>query len=296
MTRFAAAAFLFTVCAATGATAGSVGFDALTSSDSDGVDTAQAGLNLDWRYASAEDYQGVRLEAARFRSAGQDDTELRAYYRFARKDAAWSWNGQVGTDGHTLLGGLNVHNASRYRQEYFVERDLVATPQGIDRGLYYTLVGGALDVPLSARDTVTVMAGLQDFTGHNIRTHLRASYIRELAPAWGLTGQLRARYFHNSRPREFDYFSPREFLHVLPTLQVRNHLGAWRYQVAAGLGVQRQTGEGWRAARAFNARLTSPPIRKTWSVEAAIAYTNSPGDAGYGYDYRQFSVGLRRSF
>ncbi|HEX7947324.1 MAG TPA: hypothetical protein VF495_21860, partial [Phenylobacterium sp.] len=70
----------------------------------------------------------------------------------------------------------------------------------------------------------------------------------------------------------------------------------WRYVVAAGLGGQRNTGGEWRAARTFNAQITSPPVNGTWAFDAAFAYSNTPTGAGYTYDYRQVSLGVRRGF
>lgn len=274
-----------------------VGVDLFTSSDADHTEVSKLGLSFDWRRSGPEHYDGVRLEVARFRPLGQDPTkDVRVYYRFADKGRDWAWNGQVGTDGDTVLGAFNVHNAARFRQEYFLEREIVETPRSVERGIYYTFGGGALDLPIDDRNTFTVVGGVQDFTGRNVRLHLRANYVHVLQPEWGLSAQLRTRYFHSSVPGEFDYFSPRNFVQVVPTIQLRRRLGGWRYVLAAGLGGQRQTGMGWRPARAFNAQVTSPPIGAAWALDAAFAYSNTPVGAGYTYDYRQLSLGLRRSF
>lgn len=273
-----------------------VGADVWASTDADDTDVIKAGVNLDWRYRGPDDYLGLRLETAHFRPLGQDTTEdQRVYLRFASKTGDWSWNGQVGTDGDTVLGSASLHNNARYRQEYFVEREILETRRGVTEGLYYTFVGGAFDLPVDDRNSFTFVAGLQDFTGSNVRTHLRANYVHVVKPEWGLSAQIRTRYFHSSDPGEYDYFSPKDYLEVLPVLQVRRFYGGWRYVAAVGLGGQKQTGADWRSARYFNAQVMSPPVRE-WAVTAALTYSNTPINSGYTYDYTQVNFGIVRAF
>lgn len=272
------------------------GFDVFASTDADDTDVLKAGVNLDWSYHGPDDYFGLRIETARFKPLGQDATEdQRLYLRFADKTDDWSWKGQVGTDGETVLGAASIHNEARFRQEYFIEREILETPRGVDEGLYYTFVGGAFDLPINDRNNFTVVAGVQDFTGQNVRTHLRLNYIHVLKPEWGLSAQVRTRYFHSSDPGEFDYFSPKDYVEVMPVLQVRRYYGGWRYVVAGGVGGQKQTGEGWRSARYFNAQVMSPPIRE-WAVSAALTYSNTPVTSGYTYDYTQVNFAIVRAF
>lgn len=273
-----------------------VGLDVFASTDADDTDVLKVGANLDWRYRGADDYLGLRIETAHFKPLGQASSDdQRVYLRFAQRTGDWAWRGQVGTDGDTVLGAASVHNEARFRQEYFIEREILETPQGIDQGLYYTFAGGAFDLPVNDRNSFTVVAGLQDFTGDNIRTHLRVNYIHVLKPEWGLSAQLRTRYFHSSDPGEYDYFSPEDYLEVLPVLQVRRFHGGWRYVVAGGIGGQKQTGDDWRSARYVHAQVTSPPVRE-WAFSAAVTYSNTPGAGGYTYDYTQVSLGLTRAF
>lgn len=273
-----------------------VGFDVFASSDADDTRVVKAGLNADWHYRGPDDYLGLRLETARFRPLGGATTQdQRFYLRFADRTGDWSWKGQVGTDGETVLGAASVHNQARFRQEYFIEREILETPRGLNEGLYYTFVGAALDLPVDDRNSLTAVVGLQDFTGDNVRTHLRLNYVHVLQPDWGLSAQVRTRYFHSSHPGEFDYYSPENYLEVLPVLQVRRYANGWRWVVAAGLGAQKQTGADWRSARYLNAQITSPPIRD-WAVTAALTYSNTPVASGYTYDYTQLNFGIVRAF
>lgn len=273
-----------------------VGFDLFTSSDADDTEVTRAGVSFDWRHSDRDHYDGVRLESARFRPLGHGATrDLRAYYRFADATEGWAWRGQVGTDGDTVLGAFSIHDAG-YRTEYFLEREIVETPQGVARGVYYTFAGAAVDLPLDRRNNVSLVGAVQAFTGRNVRGHLRANYVHVVNPDWGLTAQVRARYFHSSHPGEFDYFSPKDYVQVVPTLQLRRRHAGWRYTLAAGLGAQRQSGGGWREARTISAKVTGPPLGQGWAVDAAFDYSNTATGSGDAYDYRQFGLGLTRSF
>lgn len=273
-----------------------VGLDVFASTDADDTDVIKASVNLDVHHRGQDDYLGLRLETAHFKPLGRDSTrDERLYLRFARQTGDWTWRGQVGSDGETVLGAAGVHNGSRFRQEYFVEREILETPQGVDQGLYYTFVGGAFDLPVDDRNSFTVVAGVQDFTGDNVRTHLRLNYVHVLKPEWGLSVQLRTRYFHSSDPGEYDYFSPEDYIEILPVVQVRRFHGGWRYVVAAGLGAQDHTDDDWRSARYFNAQVTSPPLRE-WAFTAGFLYTNTPVGGGVTYDYSQVNFGVTRAF
>ena len=274
-----------------------VGADLFYASDADESETVKAGVNLDWQYQGPDSYQGVRLETARFTPPGGDPTEeQRVYYRFAREGRTWSSTGVIGTNGDTVLGSFSVHNDARVRQEYFVERDRLETRQGLDQDLYFTFAGAAFDLPVDDFNTFTALVGVQEFGGDNLRTHLRARYVHVVKPEWGLSAQIRTRAFYNTDPGEADYFSPEWYVEVLPVVQVQRFNDGWRYQVAVGLGAQRDSGSDWRAARYFEASVTSPKINRDWYVKAAVVHSNTPVTSGYTYDYNQLSISLTRGF
>lgn len=273
------------------------GFDLFASSDADDTEISKVGLYFDWKHAGPEQYQGIRLETARFKPLGGDAVEdQRVYLRWAEKGENWSWGGQVGTDGDTVLGAFAVHNDARFRQEYFVEREILEMPQGLDQGVYYTFVGGAFDLPINDRHGFTAVVGLQDFTGDNVRSHLRVNYSYAVKPSWGLSAQIRTRFFHSSAPGEYDYFSPKWYAEVMPVVQLRRFDRGWRYAAAVGVGGQKDSGSDWRAARYFNAQVTSPSAAGGWAIQAAYTYSNTPVSTGYTYDYNQFTLGVVRRF
>ena len=163
-------------------------FDAFASADADHNRVRKAGLSFDWSRIDNADYRGIRLEDAMFSPAGGDaEHSKRIYYRFAdrRSDGTWSWKGMLGTDGHTWLGNASVVRESDWRQEFFLERAAVETARGIEERLHYTFAGAAFDLPVDERNVFTALAGVQDFSGRNLRQHLRARYIRVLSETHG---------------------------------------------------------------------------------------------------------------
>jgi len=277
-----------------------VGGEFFYSSDSDGTEVARAGADFDLRAVSAEHYLGVRVERAWYNPGNRGwETRDRIYLRAAERLGNWQLRARAGTDGDTVIGSISLNDDVPIRKEFFVERDIVETPQGLDRGIYSTFAGAAVDLPVNDRNVFTAVAGVQAFTGDNVRLHLRGSYIHVLRPEWGLSAQLRGRYFHSSDPGEFDYYSPRWFAEVLPVLQMRRFLGGWEVVGAAGVGLQRDSGSDWRSSRYAHARFRSPLGSSDWSVNGAFTCTNTPsvtGTAQSGYSYVQFNLGLSRRF
>lgn len=272
------------------------GLDLFVSTDADHTDVIRAGANLDWSHPAEDRYQGVRVERAWFKPQGDKATTFdRVYGRYADTSGRYAWAAQVGTDGDTVIGSASVVDASPWRKEFFLERDILETRRGVSEGIYYTFGGAAFDIPFGERDTGSVVLGAQEFTGKNVRLHARANYVHVVQPDWGLSAQLRTRYFHSTHPGEFDYYSPRWFAEVLPVLQLRRHVGDWRLVLAGGYGIQRDANTDWRASRYVNAQLSSP-VNRGVSVKFAAVYSNTPVGAGAIYDYLQVSAGIVARF
>ena len=274
-----------------------VGVDLFHSSDADKTEVTRLGLDFDLSNSGPDQYRGIRLEKARYNPVGQGwKDRTRVFLRAADSIADHKWSLNVGTDGGSIVGSASIHDEAKFRKEFFVERDLLETPIGLRSGLYYTFAGAAFDVPVDDRNVFTTMIGVQPFTGDNVRFHMRASYIHVLEPELGLSAQLRTRYFNNSVPREFDYYSPRWYAQVLPVLQIRRFMpDGWRYLAAVGLGVQRDNVSGWRRSSLFNLQATSPE-RDRWAFTTNFLYSETPTTAGTSYRYGQVNVGLRRRF
>lgn len=283
--------------AATLASSPAAGADLFYSSDADDTEIVKAGINFDLAFAGPEKRWGIRLERARFTPLGKHGRTMdRVYLRAADSLGQWKWNATAGTDGRTVLGSASIHDESRFRKEVFVEREILETPQGLTHRIYYTFAGAALDLPADDRNVLTLVAGVQPFTGDNVRTHLRATFVHVVKPDWGLSAQLRTRWFHSSDPHEFDYYSPRWYAEVLPVLQVRRFVSGWQLLGAVGYGTQRDSDSHWRSSRYFNARVTSPASKKGWAVNGGLLVTNTPVSTGFTYRYTQFTMGLTKAF
>jgi hypothetical protein len=276
-----------------------VATDVFYSSDSDGTEVARAALELGLANADDSRSIGLRVERGRYNPGGRGwESRDRVFVRGAEKLGKWQLRARLGTDGDSLIGGLSLNDEARFRKEVFVERDIVETRQGLDQGLYSTFAGAAVDLPVDDRNVFTALAGVQAFTGDNVRLHLRGSYIHVVKPKLGLSAQLRGRYFRSSDPGEFDYYSPRWYAEVLPVVQMRRFVGGWELLGAAGAGVQRDSGSDWRASRYVHARFRSPK-RSAWSVNGALTYTNTPSITGTprsGYSYVQATLGISKRF
>lgn len=277
-----------------------VGAEFFYSADSDGTEVMKTAFDFDLRNSGEDRYLGVRLEKAQFNPNGTEwHSHDRIYLRAADMIGDWQWRARIGTDGHAVIGSISANDRSTSRKDVFVERDIVETRQGLTRRIYTTFAGAAIDLPLDDHNVFTALLGVQTFTGENTRLHARGSYIHVLKPEWGLSAQLRSRYFRSSKPREFDYYSPRWYAEALPVLQIRRFVKDWELVGAGGIGLQRDSGSGWRPSHYLHARFRSPRGSSQWVANGAVTYTNTPSvTAGSqsGYSYIQMSLGASRRF
>lgn len=293
----AAATAAFAFPAAANSAPPAAGVEVFYSSDAEETEVLKTAIAFDLSYAGPEKLVGMAVERARYRPLGQDaKTMARVFLRAADSVGEWKWKASVGTDGDTLIGSATVHDGARFRKELFVERDIVETPIGVDRGIYYTFAGATIDLPADEGNVVTLIAGMQAFTGNNVRTHLRGHFVHVVKAEWGLSAQLRTRYFRSSHPGEYDYYSPRWYAEVLPVIQMRRFVGGWQLLAAAGYGAQRDSGSKWRSSGLLNARVTSPAFKRDWAVTGALLYANTPVGAGLTYRYFQVNLGLTKAF
>lgn len=273
-----------------------VGIELFAATDADDTDVVKLAARALLDYEDSEHYRGVMLEQAWFTPFGQKTRKReRAYLDVADGFGGWRWSARLGTDGHTVLGSANLHRQD-WSQEFFVEREIIETPMGLERGIYYTFAGASADLPLDERNLFTVMAGLQEFTGRNERLHLRANYVHVVKPDWGLSAQLRARYYHSTEPGEFDYYSPRDYVQLLPTVQLRRFHKGWEYRVQAAYGAQHATRSGWSDSRYADLLAVSPRSADGWEVRAEVTYSNTSPASGPNYDYVSGRFTLAKAF
>ena len=276
-----------------------VGTEVFVSSDSDDTAVWRVAGDFDLRNAPDGSRLGVRVEKAWYDPLGQGTIEReRVFLQAADGKGNFEWSARVGTDGDTVIGAISINDNKEFRKEAFVERDIIETPQGLALGLYSTFAGASIDLPADENNIFTLLAGVQEFTGENVRVHLRGNFVHVLDNELGLSLQLRTRYFHNSVPGEFDYFSPEEYGQVLPVLQIRRFVNEWQLLAVGGIGAQRSTGSDWEQANFAQLRFVSPS-QNDWFVSGEAIYTQTPGAGavvGSGYDYLQGRFSLTRRF
>lgn len=275
------------------------GVELWASTDSEKTSVVKLTGRALWKFDGPAKYQGIDIEHAWFSPPGHRTREqIRAYLDMAGDfGSKWNWSARVGTNGMTVIGSASVR-ALNWSREAFVEREIVETPRGVDEGIYYTLVGASLDLLSDRDDTLSAMGGVQKFTGRNARLHLRGTYVHVIKPNLGLSIQLRARYFHSTVPGEFDYYSPRDFVQLIPVVQMRRFdKNGWMYLVALGYGAQRATASHWQAARLADVRFESP--RSSRMVQAFLELqfaNNSLVSAAGNYNYVAGRLGLTGKF
>lgn len=293
--RLFAVAILFAALPVLAQQAG--GLQVFASNDADHASVLKVATIYDFDHADSEHYRGLSVELARFATTGGTHHDAqRVYYRFAGTGSEWKWNGNAGTDGHTALGSASIWKDGPRRQEYFIEREVVETRLGLERGLHSTFAGAAYDVPLSERSIITALAGVQEFTGGNVRVHLRARFIRVIDEQHGVSVQLRTRYFHSSEPGQFDYYSPLWYAEAIPVVQMRRFRGGWMFVAAGGWGERRDALSGWQSARLLEASVTSPEKGRAWWFKAGVIYTNTPVTSTSTYRYTQITAVAMRRF
>jgi hypothetical protein len=275
------------------------GVEIWTSTDSDHTDIVKLlGRGL-WKFNGRDDYQGIAVEHAWFKPNGKKSYEEdRVYLDLADKlGSKWLWRARVGTNGDTVLGSASIRTTD-WRHEFFVEREIVETPKGLDRGIYYTFAGASMDFPAGDRNSFSATAAVQEFTGKNVRLHARGTYVHVVKPELGLSAQLRTRYFHSTEPHEFDYYSPRNFFQLMPVAQMRRFDSTgWMYLIALGYGAQKATGSGWQSARLADLRIESPAKGRNLQAFAQLLYSNSSiSQGGGGYHYVAARAGLTARF
>lgn len=276
-----------------------IGTEIFVSDDSDENTIVRTAVDLDLRNDGDAKRLGIRIENAWYQPLGQPtEQRQRVFLQVGDRSDGWTWSARIGTDGDDVIGSASVYDDSRFRKEFFIERDIIETPLGLERELYTTFGGAAVDLPVNDRNIFTVLAGLQEFSGENERVHLRANFVHVVKPELGLSVQLRGRYFHSTAPGEFDYFSPRDFGQVLPVVQLRRFIGGWQFLAVGGIGAQRFTGSDWQQANYAELKVEGP-ARGPWRAAAEVIYTDTPGNNAVqtdNYNYVQGRFSLSRRF
>lgn len=292
MKRAIPAIGLFAACIATASHARGIAWDAWSSDDSEGTSTYRLGATWQVERRDARHWWGINTEQARYRGADWRADESRVFLRGVGGGERWRWAGRLGSNGETWVGDASVHTTSAARSEFFLERDRLDTRNGALQGRYQTFMGAAQDWPVHPRLTLAGVAGLQDFTGGNRRSHLRATASVTLSEELGIATQLRTRWFKDSAPERADYFAPGEYAEVLGTLVFTRRIHGLRARVVLGAGERQVRGGTREPARLAEGLLETPEWREGLRFRLRLGYSDAPQAAavGPGYRYRYVSV------
>lgn len=289
------AVFAAALCAAIGmadARAQGIAWDAWWGEDSEGTATQRLGASWQVERRDATHWWGFNAEHARYRGIDWRVDESRLFLRGAGGGEHWRWSGRIGSNGETWIGEATLHSVRPARSEFFLERDRLDTRSGALLGRYQTFVGAAQDWPVHPRVTIAGVAGLQDFTGGNRRTHLRGVASLTLSDGLGLASQLRMRWFKDSAPERADYFAPGEYSEALATLVFTRRVHGLRARVVLGAGERQLRGGSPEPARLAEGLLETPEWREGLRFRLRVGYTDAPQAAAVGPDYRYRYFGM----
>lgn len=266
------------------------------SSDADGNEMRKSTLGWDWSRSDREHWMGAAVEHASFAGDDWSHEEQRLYGRAAGTfgrgevtESTWRWQAKLGSNGHTALGSASLNTEGTNRREIFFERELLETRSGTERGQMYNVLGAAIDHSFGARWSGTALAGVQTFSDDNLRTHLRGNLVFVALPEFGISAQVRTRYFRDSEPYGGNYYSPEWYGQALGVLALRRIVHGYTWRAAVGLGRQRTADDDWKRARLVEAGVESPRWRQSW-VRVIAGYTDTPvatstGMGSYSYRY-----------
>ena len=269
------------------------------SSDSDDFSVKRASAQYFGSYTDADHKIGVRygenFYARQSWSRRGQHLGLVRHHIDAKTRNGWLVEAGLNQQGsHTLA----VADAS-YRQalsgatafELFANRDYVETVAGLEAGTHYTFIGASGDVVLSERVTLVGLVGEQIFSDDNRRSHVRGRLIVQPMLDLGLTLQVRARYFENSKSAGQTagvYFNPRNYDELMLAMGWRQRIAGWQTKLTVGTGRQHiATGP------AVPSKLLEAEAERklqNYVVRLRGGFVRSASFAGPDYRYRHLTV------
>lgn len=187
------------------------------------------------------------------------------------------------------VGGLDYmeHVSAGTSLGLSVERDLVNSIRGIDRGLHFTALALVMDHAFSEQFNVGVSAGTALFSNDNNRPILRTRWNYAISERFGLNAYLKTRSYHNTHAYRPEYFSP-ERLHEASLGLTSRFAVADAFVLSASLEAGQQRIDGtsdptWRAALGAASRRNSA-VQWFLGLEASNTAPLFSGRTG-GYRY-----------
>lgn len=275
--------------------AGVTGFVA---NDSEGFATRRVSLGYLPAYSSRDMHTGVRVAGVHF---AQDDwqrdaRQISVVHRDldpATTDGLQVEAGYSRQGGHglfTLDAGYRKALAEKTSVEVFLNRDWVETRRALDDGVSFTFAGAALEQGIGQHVTVVGLAGYQDFSDGNHRSHARLRLIVQPSLDLGLTLQARLRTWRGADAGSGSttartYFNPTRYDEAMLALGYRKRFAGHMASVTAGLGRQR-VGDAARTATRLLEAGWETPVKSKSSLRLRAGYNRSAAFGGPDYSYR----------
>jgi len=268
------------------------GAQVIASTDSSTTDVLRIRYQSMLRYVHPWEYLGVTFEGAWITPfGGETDFSRRVYIEVADNLGEWDFDARIGTDGSTVVGAASIHNHD-WSKRFFFDRDIVETFDGVDLGIYATLIGAEFRTYLDSKNTLNYGFGLTEYVGKNMTFYVESGFTHQFDRKLGLNAQLQMRYEHSTFPDEFDYYAPENRVEIMPILALTRYSSNWSYNIEGGYGVQRATETDWQDLRYAQFWFQSPDIDSGIKVEGSITYSNTSLQAGPNFDYVGGNLGL----
>lgn len=274
-----------------------VGVGGFLSSDSEGFSAKRFVLEYLPHFQNADSYSGIRYTKHSYKQNNwsRDGQQFALTHRNVDHATAngWSFNaGLFHQDRHRLLtldGNYRNVLASQTSMELIINREAVETIAALDKGVYSTLAGIALDQGVGTHITLVGLAARQDFSDGNARNHGRLKFIYQPDLDSGLTLQVRYRQYNStSNNVGGTYFNPERYNETLVAIGWRKRIQGWSLSLTGGIGEQKVAADPYSRTYLVEAGLQSPPGHP-YSIRIRAAANQSAAFLGphYRYNYLQ---------
>jgi hypothetical protein len=239
------------------------------SSDTEGFDALRARAGGLYSYANPWSLTGLEAQSTRYQ---QKDFHAEVYgvlglYRNQRRDTLAGIDIEAGVA--RVSGRLRPIGEASWRLTptaassvaLTASADLVETAPALESGIGSTFITVSGEQQFAERFTATGLAGWQDFTDRNSRTHLRASLIWLAVPAAGMTMQVRYRQYASSEADVSGaYFNPNRYRQWLGVVAIRKRHAGWILSGALGAGQEHLIGADSHSSYLAEFRADGPII------------------------------------
>jgi len=289
--------------AARGADSGA-GISAFAADDSEGFATGRVSLGYLPAYTNRDIHTGVRVAGSHFAQDGwqRDAQQISVVHRdldSATTDGLQVEAGFSRQGGHGLLtldAGYRKALSAKTSVEVFLNRDWVETRRALDDGVRFTFGGAAVEQGIGEHVTVVGLAGYQDFSDGNHRTHGRLRLIVQPSLELGLTLQARVRTWRGAGDGTIrSYFNPARYDEAMLALGWRKRFSGNMASVTAGVGRQR-VGDAERTATRLLEAAWETPVKARSSLRLRAGYNRSAAFGGPDYSYRYAQAELLMAF